>query len=217
MIDVKLRNYKEEPGNGSLMKEEIDVLKAVLLEVLAKDGMPEKGTFSIRAQTLAQETSGICGYSNVFSFNFPKGEQKHYLGDFRSSDTIANWTLNDAVGYSRRADRGGITEHGRGCPVWFSAEMTNGRLVAIFLADNGNTLTQNKVYLTLAKTLSRLCPNDKVLSRAIIEALNSEFDNQSWVKKLLETIDEMFENPRISEIKTWKKWHEKNLDWATLR
>ena len=217
MLDVKLKNYREDVGVGGLMKEELDVLRAVLFEVLAKNGMPQKGTFVLRAQTLKQETSGICDFRNVMSFNFPKGEKKHFLGEYRGSDVMANWTLNDAVCYSRQVEMGGTIRHGYNQPTWMTVETDAGRIIAIFLADNGDMHTQEKVYLTLTKTLTMLCPNDATLQHVASYTFNAVFDDELWVKKLEKSIEEMFNEHELSEVTTWKKWRERNPEHLLIK
>ena len=213
MLDVKLKNYEETTSTKTIAKEELDVLKAVLLEVLNKSGMPQKGTFLLRGQTLKQETSGICDFCQILSFNFPKGEKKRFLGEFRGSDVIANWVLNDAATYSRQVEMGGAIRYGYNQPMWMSVETTNGRFIAIFLADNGDVHYQEKVYLTITKTLSLLCPQDETLQHVSNVTFNTVF-NESWVKNLEESIEGMFNDHEFSEVKLWKKWRERNANRA---
>ena len=217
MLDVKLKNYKEDTGAGGLMKEELDVLKAVLFEVLAKNGMPQRGTFLLRAQTLRQETSGICDYKKVMEFNFQKGEKKRFLGEYRGSDVMANWVLNDAASYSRQVEMGGTIRHGYNQPTWMTVETDAGRILAIFLADNGDFRIQEKVYLTLTKTLAMLCPNDTTLQHVASYTFNSMFEDELWVKKLEKRIEEMFNEHELSEVTTWKKWRERNAEHLLIQ
>jgi len=217
MMDVKLKNRREDVGVGGLMAEELNVVKAILFEILAKSGMPQKGTFVLRAQTLRQEMSGTCESRTVLSFNFPKGEKRRFLGMDRGSDQIANWVLNEAAGYSRQVEMGGTLRSGFNQPDWATIETTAGRFMVIFLADNGDDHTMKKVYLTITKTLGLLCPNDEVLQRVTNCTFNTVFDGIPWVAELEQTIKDMFFGHELSEVKAWKKWRDRNANHILLK
>ena len=203
---MKLKMFRMVAFQGGLFSEEIEVLLAVMFEILGRF-TPERGTFRLEGQKLG------CDSYEIISFNFPRGEKRHFMANDRGSESLSNYMLGQASTYSRQIGLGSV-RHGFNAPSWLDLETDNGRFLAAYYAENGSDDIMNQVYLTIIEVLSILRENDKVLTECCANTFCGEFDNADWVRGLAVRINRMFDEDKLPEIVAWKKWHKnnKNLD-----
>ena len=197
---LKLKNYKEANSDFGLYAEEVDVVLAVLFHVLEARGIPVKGTFRLDSQKRGDESR------KIVEFNFRGGKKRHFYGGDRDSEQVAGHVLAQAATYTWGNGMGAI-RNGFNNPAWMNLEANGGRFLAVFYADAGCDSSMKEVYLAVAKAISMLAENDRMLQESFGMTVFGQFEDIKWATALDQYIDNLFEKEKLPEIKAWKEWH----------
>ena len=185
---------------------EIDVILAVLDKIFEREGYPKKGTFRIEGQMDGH------GALTIFEFNFPGGEQKHFLGGYRGSDVVASQVLYDGSTYEKKREQSAIT-YLYNSPEFVKLNTDCGRFLIAFFADNGSISLQTLVYMAVIETLTRLREDDNLLKTSSDLTFFTEVEDMPELSNLRRYIDGLFDNEKLPEIVEWSEWYEDTKEY----
>ena len=201
-IKKNLKKYKEFPSEHTLFKEEIDVILAVMFQVLGEK-FPKKGSFMLAGKKEGGELE------TIVEFNFPGGKQKRFLGQYQDSDVMASYNVYNMSTFSHEPGSKAI-KYQYNSPEVMALHTTNGQFVAAFFADNGGFSTQERAYHAMIEAIALLGRDDVGLKDSFKKTFELDAESNPDLDKLETFVRFLFETQELPEIKTWSAWRDKD-------
>ena len=203
---MKITNKEFHASPDTLFKEEIDVVEAVLKNVMngfIHDSI--SGTFMLGG---IKESDQL--FREIMTFDFGEGPTENFNFEEKDSRTYAREVLALDANAIHELSIASISYY-YDTPIILSAKTTYGRFNCAVFSDSIDSSLMAFIYCAIIQALACMGKEDIVLQKSCKHIFKCEKERSAYnITKLKDDIITMFRDGSLPEIATWKKWHEKS-------